>query len=293
MNCSGTTWCYEQWGAPDGEDTHGPGAICGANDTWAWDANLNAPSWDADSGREVFAVATGTVAEVYGGNCDSVDTDLEGYGQVLIRHQDPGGNHWWSAYLHMTDIQVTEGASVTSNTVLGYISNTSPGCTVKTPECANHLHFVVYGGNNAKGGLASADAVIVPRVAQTLITAVAAAGATFLEVADQVGFAVGDTIRINPGGPNEEDKTVTAVGSLVLESPLQFDHDIGEPVVNITPSGAVGGIAELPRADAVPVESGGSPGLDAGVLAGIAAGSTIVAIAVCGGAWYARRRLIG
>ena len=46
-----------------------------------------------------------------------------------------------------------------------------------------------------------------------------------------VGFNVGDTIAINPGGSNEETNQIIGFGSFILDSPLQFDHEAGEPVV--------------------------------------------------------------
>lgn len=44
-------------------------------------------------------------------------------------------------------------------------------------------------------------------------------------------FEPGDTVVINPGGANEETATVEALGSLVLDEPLEFDHGVGEPIV--------------------------------------------------------------
>ncbi len=52
----------------------------------------------------------------------------------------------------------------------------------------------------------------------------------------------------------------------------------------------VGGIAELPDADAAPLETGGSPGTGVGVLAGIAAALAAGTVVLGGAAWYARRR---
>lgn len=67
----------------------------------------------------------------------------------------------------------------------------------------------------------------------TDLSASASAGSTTLQVTSNQGFYPGDAIRINPGGANQEDNTVTGFGSLLLASPLQYDHQAGEPVVNL------------------------------------------------------------
>ena len=66
---------------------------------------------------------------------------------------------------------------------------------------------------------------------QTETTSSTTAGTSEIEVASTVGFKVGDTIAINPGGSNEETNQIAGFGSFVLESPLQFDHEAGEAVV--------------------------------------------------------------
>ena len=50
------------------------------------------------------------------------------------------------------------------------------------------------------------------------------------------GFSVSDTIIINPGGSNEETNQITGFGSFILDSPLQFTHEAGEPVYLVTDS---------------------------------------------------------
>jgi len=61
------------------------------------------------------------------------------------------------------------------------------------------------------------------------------AGTTELPVASGT-FPLGSYIVINPGMPNEEANQVAAVGSIILASPLQFEHGAGEPIVQLLDS---------------------------------------------------------
>lgn len=70
----------------------------------------------------------------------------------------------------------------------------------------------------------------------TTLTADATAGSQTLEVSSTNGFYVGNNIKINPGGINEEDNTIMGFGSFLLQNPLQFDHLIGEIVLNLNPT---------------------------------------------------------
>lgn len=75
-----------------------------------------------------------------------------------------------------------------------------------------------------------------PAIVSTALISNANAGSQILNVLSSDGFTVGDSIIINPGGPNEEINKIVGFGSIQLQSPLQFDHFIGEQVVkfNIT-----------------------------------------------------------
>jgi len=149
--CSGKKWCFNQHKLMFNSVGHGTGGgICQADDTYAWDANLNTPEFDWDEGKPVYAVEEGVVSKTYG---DCINAGGS-YGQLLIEH-DFQGNTWWSGYLHLRDIQVTPGQNVDNNTILGYISDVGVD--------NNHLHFVVYKGQNSRGNLGSFDANIVTR----------------------------------------------------------------------------------------------------------------------------------
>ncbi len=76
---------------------------------------------------------------------------------------------------------------------------------------------------------------VVDMAPMTITTLDAAAGTTTLSIMEQeelgatgAFFEPGDRIVINPGGENEEFAVVQALGSLILDQPLRFDHEVGE-----------------------------------------------------------------
>jgi hypothetical protein len=72
--------------------------------------------------------------------------------------------------------------------------------------------------------------------ANTTLSANATAGSQILEVASINGFSIGDNILINPGGANEETNQITGFGSMLIQTPLIYDHQAGELVVNLNPT---------------------------------------------------------
>ena len=153
--CSNTKWCFNQHKQYNPQTNIGHcagGGIGRADDSCAWDINLNYPQADSDAGKPVYAAASGVVCQTYGerANCGG------SYGQILIEHQDRDST-WWSGYLHLGKIQVRPGQTVDTTTILGFISNTSPD------SIPNHLHFGVYTGKNTLRGLVTFNAAIAPR----------------------------------------------------------------------------------------------------------------------------------
>ena len=76
----------------------------------------------------------------------------------------------------------------------------------------------------------------------TNLVANALASSQILEVSTIEGFSVDDNILINPGGWNQETYKITGfeIGfgsvSIILESPLLYDHQIGELVIKLNPT---------------------------------------------------------
>lgn len=77
--------------------------------------------------------------------------------------------------------------------------------------------------------------------AESTLSAGAPAGSSTLDLADH-NFRVGDVIRISPGGPNEETRTVTGLDPVSLDRPLDFEHRAGAVVL------AVGAASPTPTA---------------------------------------------
>jgi hypothetical protein len=124
--------------------------VARADDTRAWDVNL--PRY-ADAGKPVYPVAPGRVVR-YGNDVEPGDGKTAG---VLIEHRTPGGERWWSGYLHMQrgSIKMKVGQWVNTDTQVGRIG--------RTGASNSHLHVAVYTGKNVTGGLRSMEVAFRPR----------------------------------------------------------------------------------------------------------------------------------
>lgn len=115
----------EGWYNATGSSMHK--AFATFDDTNAYDLNLPR---DIDNGLPVYAPSSGKVT--------SLGTTYPGtlaggsLGAVLIDHE----NGYFTGFMHLRDIKVQSGDRVTTNTIIGYISNTGVS--------AKHLHFAYY-----------------------------------------------------------------------------------------------------------------------------------------------------
>jgi hypothetical protein len=94
----------------------------------------------------------------------------------------------------------------------------------------------------------------------TVLSDAALAGTNVLKIVDHAGFAVGDTIIIEAATSRQEGNVVSAIGSLVLATPLHYSHPAGasvysqtttSPAVTVTP--AAGAVTTTPVATVTPM----------------------------------------
>ncbi len=178
------TFCQHQ------TDLHSVGkGIADADETFAWDMNLwRGTDVDADKSKAVFATAPGKVVKWAGLHVPGAVS-----GAVLIEHTQ-GGRIWWSGYLHMKEITVTENELVTASSLLGNISNICACGAIP-----NHLHFAAYQGANTPGGLLSRNVSFLQR--------------------DEAAPPSITRISPNPVTGSELPKTITIEGADFLNKP--------------------------------------------------------------------------
>jgi Tol biopolymer transport system component/pimeloyl-ACP methyl ester carboxylesterase len=112
-------------------------------------------------------------------------------------------------------------------------SDSNPTPTLISPAPDAKGRFVAC-AITAKSGSDCIDSLGTTVLPNGILDQAALAGATELGVGSTNGLATGDSILINPGMPNEEENEVVGFGSVLLASPLQFDHQAGEPVVKLS-----------------------------------------------------------
>lgn len=109
-----TTGPWTFWQHETGAHRSG-GGIGGADDTKAWDINLNlrpvsSSAYDLDNGMDFFPVRNGTVVKWHG--------TLNSSSAILIEHQNRTSK-FWSGYLHPSQIFARPNDYVTTETRIG------------------------------------------------------------------------------------------------------------------------------------------------------------------------------
>ena len=136
-------------------------------DKWVWPTISNYiltgyysyyhPALDiaSSNGSNIYAANSGVVTSVKGG-CVVGNLSCNGRGgnYIVIKHKT---NNYYTVYMHLKDIYVSEGQSVSSGQVIGTMGNT--GNVIPVPSSSNshagtHLHFCLYIGEPYKGGYA-------------------------------------------------------------------------------------------------------------------------------------------
>ena len=107
------------------------------------------------NGSDIYAANSGVVTSVKSG-CVVGNLSCNGRGgnYVVIKHNT---NNYYTVYMHLKDIYVSEGQTVYSGQVIGTMGNTGnviPVPTSYNPYAGTHLHFCLYIGEPYKGGYA-------------------------------------------------------------------------------------------------------------------------------------------
>lgn len=106
-------------------------------------------------GSNIYAANNGVVTMVKGG-CVAGDLACNGRGgnYVVINHNQ--GNYY-TVYMHLKDIQVNVGDTVSRGQVIATMGNTGnviPVPSASAPYVGTHLHFCLYVGEPFRGGYA-------------------------------------------------------------------------------------------------------------------------------------------
>lgn len=106
-------------------------------------------------GSNIYAANNGIVSSVKGG-CIAGNTACNGRGgnYIVINHNS---NNYYTIYMHLKDIYVSVGQTVSRGQVIGSMGNTGdvvPVPTDSSPYNGTHLHFGLYVGEPFQGGYA-------------------------------------------------------------------------------------------------------------------------------------------
>jgi len=139
---------------------------------------------------------------------DSDKGTIVGLGPTLLRTTDGGAT--WISQISGTTIKLRGVSFIDSDigTVVGGSSDGQEQIILRTTNGGGTFAF-------------------------TTLTSEVMSGAQILEVASTDSFLIGDNIIINPGGESEELNKISGFGSVMLETPLLFNHQVGELVVHI------------------------------------------------------------
>jgi pimeloyl-ACP methyl ester carboxylesterase len=192
------------------------GGISGSNDKFAWDVNLYTPTnSNEDVGQPVYATADGDVVS-YAGVAPGAAA-----GAVLIAHPNKTNPVWWSGYLHMKNIKVILGQHVTASTVIGEIGRAGAN--------NDHLHFVIYYGENRGGGLISFNADINERgTSATSLPTIASLNPPTLTRSDKDqdvtvnGTNFQDGLTVSVGFPGGGSGSLQPPGQILSITPTSF-----------------------------------------------------------------------
>lgn len=113
----------------------------------------NAIDIAGSNGSNIFAANFGVVTSVKGG-CIVGNLSCNGRGgnYIVIKHNT---NNYYTVYMHLKDMYVSVGQTVTSGQAIGTMGNTGnviPVPTSSNPYAGTHLHFSLYIGEPYKGG---------------------------------------------------------------------------------------------------------------------------------------------
>jgi len=107
------------------------------------------------NGSDIYAANSGVVVTVKAGcRVGNLSCNGRGGNYIIIKHHT---NNYYSVYMHLKDIKVSLGQSVSSGQVIGTMGNTGnvrPVPINSNSTSGTHLHFCLYIGEPYRGGYA-------------------------------------------------------------------------------------------------------------------------------------------
>jgi len=186
---------------------------------------------------------TGRAAGVAMGNCVPSNISVKAIVKIQERPDVPieGVIHSLSHDPEAVNGKVTDRIQSVPNlqAVLAPGSAIEDVCGIgKGIECranekvVDHVCVACPGGKTSNGGDdASGTDTTCEFFGNTSLTAHVSAGATAIEVGNQAGFSLGQTVDIDPGTAVHENNIIKEVGSMFFKKQLKFDHPAGARIV--------------------------------------------------------------